>query len=311
METREIRLEGSSARGRTVSGSLLRDLLDLLVVGTQQALRVRTEGRSTARGSLPGWIAQASEFRVEIVEGSTVLRLEAPSIWEAAPDHFRQAELFPELDLHTPAIDYLTDSLSAALGAEDRPDTYDAPLLETFRRFQRVFDHGVDQVEFRRPATGHPEVRLRLARTSLAGLRELERKIPRAQHVRVSGKLDAIRHSDHTFTLLVGKDRERVRGVTERAEDLRQPWGALVVVSGTAHFTSGGLVQRIEAERIEDAGDRDLALFSFAPMPLARPLSAPDVRKPQGPRSGLNAIFGRWPGEETDEEIRAVLDEIS
>jgi len=35
------------------------------------------------------------------------------------------------------------------------------------------------------------------------------------------------------------------------------------------------------------------------------------LRKPQGTRSGMAAIMGRWPGEETEEEIEAALEQIS
>jgi hypothetical protein len=36
-----------------------------------------------------------------------------------------------------------------------------------------------------------------------------------------------------------------------------------------------------------------------------------DARRPQGPRSGINAIFGAWPGDETDDEVFAMLEEMS
>jgi hypothetical protein len=36
-----------------------------------------------------------------------------------------------------------------------------------------------------------------------------------------------------------------------------------------------------------------------------------ELRKPQGPRSGLAAIVGQWPGDETDEQVRAALAELS
>jgi hypothetical protein len=33
--------------------------------------------------------------------------------------------------------------------------------------------------------------------------------------------------------------------------------------------------------------------------------------RPQGPDSGLNAVMGKWPGDETDEEVLAMLEELS
>jgi hypothetical protein len=35
------------------------------------------------------------------------------------------------------------------------------------------------------------------------------------------------------------------------------------------------------------------------------------LHRPQGPDSGLNAVMGKWPGDETDEEILALLEELS
>lgn len=35
------------------------------------------------------------------------------------------------------------------------------------------------------------------------------------------------------------------------------------------------------------------------------------LHKPQGPNSGINAVIGKWPGDETDEEINALLEELS
>ncbi len=36
-----------------------------------------------------------------------------------------------------------------------------------------------------------------------------------------------------------------------------------------------------------------------------------ELHKRQGPRSGVAAIIGRWPGDETDEEIDKALAAIS
>ena len=35
------------------------------------------------------------------------------------------------------------------------------------------------------------------------------------------------------------------------------------------------------------------------------------LHQPQGPDSGLNAVMGKWPGDETDEEILALLEKMS
>ena len=42
-----------------------------------------------------------------------------------------------------------------------------------------------------------------------------------------------------------------------------------------------------------------------------KPTVQSDFRQPQGPDSGLNAILGQWPGDETDDEIAAELENLS
>ena len=54
-----------------------------------------------------------------------------------------------------------------------------------------------------------------------------------------------------------------------------------------------------------------LTQWSQLPKPLYRNFNFPDLYVPQNPETGLGAIFGQWPGTETDEEIEAYLEELS
>jgi hypothetical protein len=45
--------------------------------------------------------------------------------------------------------------------------------------------------------------------------------------------------------------------------------------------------------------------------PLVRKLDIAALHQPQGPDSGINAIIGKWPGDESEEEILALLEELS
>jgi hypothetical protein len=66
----------------------------------------------------------------------------------------------------------------------------------------------------------------------------------------------------------------------------------------------------IEAEAISPA-DEGLSVLSVAPKPLFSMLDTRALHRPQGPKSGIAAVFGRWPGDESDEEIGALLAETS
>ena len=313
MVTRQIRLDGPGVRGVRVSGTLLRDLLSIVIEGSQQALRIRTQGRSTARGALPAWIAAASEFSVCIREGSTVLELELPTLVETNPEEFRQRQLFPEVDPDLPAFDYLAESVEAALEGEQRANLYDRSMLKLLGRLDVAFSRGISDIVLEACDSGRQPRSVKLARQALSGLKALQSKIPRPRRVRIAGKLDSIRHSDQTFTLLLPELGETIKGIAELAHvgDLQTLWGRDVVVSGTVHFTASGGVQRIEAEALTSATPEDLHLWQAAPAPLAERIEVSGLRIAQGPRLGVNAIFGQWPGNESDEEVEQALENLS
>lgn len=269
---------------------------------------MRTQGRSSARGPTPQWIEAAADYTVELKPGSTVLELEVPTLFEAAPETFEQSELFPEIDPDRSSFDYLSESLAAAAVEGDKDSQlYDKGLLEVFRQLDGVFNAGATTIGF------DDGYRMRLAREDIERLTVLESEIPEPQYVRVAGRLDTIRHSDRTFTILAPGLNQTVKGIAEAGAkaDLQALWGKAVVVSGTAHFTPSGHILRIEADHIRAAAEGEESLWGKIPRPVGRAVTTAELRREQGPRSGLNAVFGRWPGEESDEEILAVLDEIS
>lgn len=316
MAERTVRLEGPAARGPVVSAGVLRDLLEAVITGSQGAVRLRTQGRSTARGRVPEWIAAATEFDVEVKEGSTVLELSCPTLFEASPDQFAQEDLFPELDSSRTSLDYLFDTIEAVTGdqgADERSELYDRPLLRKLGgALEPVFDSGIETISF----SGMPRRKapLLVREGAVSAFRELEERIPPPQRIRLVGKLDLIRHSDRTFTISPEQGREKVKGTIRRAllERLKDLWGQTVLVSGMAQFTARGAIQLIEADDLRAASEDEAHLWGEVPEPLdsgdLRPMA---VREPQGPRSGLNAVIGAWPGEEDDEEVAEALKNLS
>jgi hypothetical protein len=105
-----------------------------------------------------------------------------------------------------------------------------------------------------------------------------------------------------------------VRGVvTSDAIDLDrlgQLWGKPVRVHGVAKFRPSGALLRVDAEQIEPA-EGDVSLWSRLPRPILTPMELRIPARAQGPRSGVSAIFGKWPGDETEDEILEALDELS
>lgn len=112
------------------------------------------------------------------------------------------------------------------------------------------------------------------------------------------------------FSLLLDSG-ERVQGVYPEgnSDKLQLHWRTRVLVLGTAVFRASGNLLRVEAESIED-GKNAASRFSTIPVPNEKRLNPSRLREPQGSRSGMAAIMGRWPGNETEEEIEYALERI-
>jgi hypothetical protein len=136
-------------------------------------------------------------------------------------------------------------------------------------------------------------------------------RTPTPQRIRLVGTLDGLEASTQRFSLLLDSG-DRVTGVypEEISDLLRKLWQRRVLVLGTSIFRASGNLLRVEAESIED-GTNASSLFSTPPVASGSRLDPNRLRKPQGTRSGMAAIMGRWPGEETEEEIEAALEQIS
>ena len=106
------------------------------------------------------------------------------------------------------------------------------------------------------------------------------------------------------FTLVLD-DGRTLKGVISSGVALDQLgtlWGRQARVAGVGKFRPSGAVLRVEAETIEGAVG-DTSLWSVMPRPVFQELDPRRLRVPQGPRSGVSAIFGKWPGDESEEEF--------
>jgi len=308
MLTYRLRLLGPEARGARIGAALLKDILDVMTEGAKGAVRLRAEGRSSARGLAPAWVGKAADFDVVgLAAGSTVLLIEAKTLHEAAPERFGQGDFLLELDPNDSAIGLLEQSLSEALEGKTDSELFDEALLGKFEDLGDVFAHRVETIELTNGRSTRPLI---IDRARFANVPKLRRETPPAQAARVAGWLDAIRHSDRMFTLKL-ESGTTLRGVAEAVptETLAGLFGRKAMVSGTAVFRPSGAVLRIEAEHIEPAGE-DVAFWSVEPRPLRGGEESP-LRVNQGPRSGLNAILGQWPGDESDEQIARALEDLS
>jgi hypothetical protein len=287
-------LVGPGTRGTRVPAGLVREMFSALVDAVQRTVRLRVEGRSSAQGPIPAWIERASSFDLIALEGgSTTLVFEAGPVLDRLPD--RQVEMFASFDPSRSCLDLFVESVSDAAAGRGDSTLYDDGLLTAFTHFDRVFRLGVDAIEL------GGEQSVRIDRSGVETFARLKRETPADQRTVVDGNLDALHHSDRVF---------RVIGDGIDLGALARLWGKSARVSGSAKFRPSGTLLRLEADRIEPATG-DALLWSRMPTPFFRELDARKLSVPQGPRSGLAAIWGQWPGDESDDEFVEALSQLS
>lgn len=298
-------LGGYDARGADYA-PLLRDLLALLVDACQQATRLCVDGRSSAPGVVPGWLEAAAAFSVTALEPRSIALI-APPLADMGGEGAPRGEMLAAIPPGKTSLDLLEDSLEDALEGRADSDRYDPPLMATLEGFGRLARYGVEEIKVVNGRT------LRIDRRGIEAIRSLRSRTPQDRRVLVAGKLETIRHSDRAFTLVLPSG-EVLRGVAIEPIDpseLASLFGQSTLVSGYAKFRPSGSLLRIEAERLEPASENDVAVFAAPPAPLFQALEPRDLRRSQDSRSGVAAIFGKWPGDETDEQVEAALAELS
>jgi hypothetical protein len=285
---------------------MLRDLLDALVDAVREAVRLRAEGRSRAPGTIPAWLEKASAFDVELREGSTQLALTAAPLGGLVPERFfAPHDMFDPVSPAATCLDVFVEALDDALANRTDSDRYDDGLIETMTGFGKVLEHEVRSFELRNGRTR------KIERETIEALRQLRRSIPAEQRVRVAGKLDLLKHSSKIFSVELPSGA--VRGVVVGEADfgqLGQLLGKQVVVSGLAKFRPSGRVLRVEADQIVPALG-DTALWEVMPRPLFGELDLRALHVPQGPRSGIAAIFGQLPEDESDDDFDEAVRALS
>ena len=292
----------------------LGEIMRLIPVAVRQSIRMAFEGRSIARGKYPHWLTAASDVRLVEYSGKddTILRFEAPTFGDAAPELFEQQELF---DMGRPdptdtGFDSLGDVLSDLSAKNSDSERFDRSLLRRLASFKRGINGTFQAVDFmgQRYKAEQPAV---LNECIIQTAMSFTSETPKSERVRIVGTLDMIRASTQAFALKLD-DGQEIRGVMVADEigDHKHLLEKRVLILGKAMYRPSGRLLRVDTEEMVAASEKD-TFFSKMPAPSRRKLDVREIVREQSYKRGLAAIIGKWPGDETDEEIEAALQELS
>jgi hypothetical protein len=311
--TQTIKLTSECHFGARVPPQEFGEVLRSIPLAVRQSIRMAFEGRSRGHGKRPSWLASASDIRFLGHDGGeqTTLYFEAPRLGDAASRLYDQGELWstrpkPE----DTGFDLLADVISDVAAKNPDSDRFDKPLLLSLTRFNK----GIDGVFQRMEVTGHryaPSSPAVLDKAVIHTAQQFSRTTPRAQQVRVMGRLDMIRASTASFALKL-RDGDEIRGVLAEGEigHLSGLFQKDVLILGKAIFRPSGRLLRIDAEEVLPASDAD-QFFSKSPVSQGRRIDLRDLHREHQQKRGIAAIFGKWPGDESDDQIDAALRQLS
>ena len=280
----------------------------------RQSISMAVQNRSSNKGRSPEWLKRAADVRFvdHRYENGVCLRFSAARLGDAAPELFVQQSLFPELmpDANATGFDLLANVLSDIRAGDKDSQHFDTNLLRNVGHFHKFFQKGpFTAIEFPDPKS--KDRAIELTEDLVVSARSLCGMTPAPERVRLVGELDGIEASTQRFTLVLDTG-EKVNGVFGDAQmdEMRRLWRQRVLVLGSAVYRPSGRLLRIEADEVR-TGIGEASIFSRLPRSPHEQLDRGKLQQQQGPRSGMAAIAGAWPGDETDSEIEAALEPMS
>lgn len=311
-------------RGRAASHRRLRPeatgrVLASLAPAVRASSEVMFRGLAGKRGRRPDWLNEANDFGLVEIDflGDEEARLHitAPRYGdiEESPYNDPQAQLFGSAIDRLPsatdtAFDTFADVLTDIRNHREDSDRFDSTLLDRIGKLRRAHKSGVSEMEIAGDRISDREGTI--TRLIVDTADRWRNTTPAPRKVRVCGKLHMIEFARQVFSVELA-DGAKVRGVWlgDSIEPLRALGGETVVFSGTAVFRPSGLVLRVETDRIDRAAEADM-FFSEMPKASPRTVRLEQEIAAQQARGGIAAVFGKWPGDETPEELDRLLREV-
>lgn len=306
----KLKLLGLKAPKGTISAIMLVQVLNALLESCERALRLAVEGVSVKKGKRPTWIEKSLEFNVAgIGEGSTVVELDAPILGKTASQQIEQQNFWDTLPKQEDtALTVLFKAVSDALSQESKGDFFDRGVLDALRSFEIILG---SHVRMELDCQTRPVERIKMAKAELDQIKTLEAKIPLPQVTIVAGLCNLIEHTHSRFELVL-EDGRKIQGALDSAlippEKMRELWAKKVTLKGTAHFTPAGKIRYIEAQAIKEFEPAE-KLFESTPFHQTSFEFLSDLKRKAPKKEFLREIWGKWPGDESIEELLDLLNQ--
>ena len=294
------------------NGYLEFDRLNLITQSTKEiatkALLLRLRGFSDIK---PDSKLKAALFlRLESLSGN---KLEGTSMLIDC-DHFEETIKKLQLDFFRPTQEILKltpmalviQSFRSALLENEDKDYLDKPLLKSLLKFKKNFASD-NEVFFFSNRNSIPEIEV--TREDFKKIEVLEESIPEPRKIIINGQLDEMKVSKNRLGLLTkegvvnifANDNSIIHGIVNYM-------GKEVTISGIANYRPGGQLSYIEIEQYFEPGKSD-DFFSRKPKAMTVEQQVLFQLKQGKKKNPLSDLIGKWPGDESFDDLLKMLDE--
>jgi hypothetical protein len=238
-------------------------------------------------------------------DGNTILTFDA--------DNFQnipvQLDLFKEkqaLNTLTPMA-LVIKTFNAALSEEEDKNLLDEPLLDELLKFKKFFHTDTEKVLLSNRST-IPEIEF--SRKEIDRIESLFKIIPQPEKTVVAGMIDEMKFSKEQVVLTTSDNKKIVVIVSKKLfDELKNYFGKEIAISGMAHFKPGGQLSFVKMESFGEPGKAAKILSRKPDKMTMQQQIALQLREGKKPNP-IDEIFGKWPGNETDEEFDRMLKDL-
>jgi hypothetical protein len=307
----KIRIKGLRTPSGTISILALKDLASIFIENSERALRLAIEGNSLKKGQPPLWLKEAVDFNItSIGKGSTTLSLEAPELCEVASEQINQQHLWINLpEPNDTALTIWANSFNEATTEKYESEMYDKGLLTSFISFKDFIDKYAQSIEIDSMYDKKVQ-KLNIDQQQLERVQKLTASIPEPRKIILSGLIDVIEHFAGRFKLYL-ENGEKIQGEIDRSildlEVMRSYWGKKVTVRGMADYKPNGKVRFIKVDLLKPFEESEKLFEEYMIFEEPRELVY-QISKYKSESSSLKEIWGKWPSEESIEQILTELD---
>lgn len=300
-----INLKGFNLENGKISFSLLEKLSNHIISLAESTMLSFIEGKSfKKRGKLPDWLMKSLDFQLTgIKEGSTILDIEAPQLSEtldAIPQVLFE-DIKPDEIINNSALGFSMYAYEQVIN--EKYDSYllDKNLLKEMSNFNKFLIGNDSQIIITNQNNKKSST---ISKEYLEKIKNVEINTPEPVRARITGKLDVIKHSNEQLELLV--QNKRIRAYLSENVVLNgivKFFGKEITVVGLVNYKPSSEAKSIEIHSFEKSTDGD-SFFKTIPETIKEEIDLKQLASKQSYEgTELNEILGKWPGEESIQEL--------